>query len=177
MLTTNRTRGSAQRRIDWWRFGFLALLAAIALVGAAVLWLRYDQHPVEIHLPVEEPVRGTIYVGDAVASPGYFPFNQDETVSSLLAAAGGPLKEADLSTLKLEITTVRSSETSQKVNVNRADTWLLEALPGIGPTLASRIVDYRSRSGPFRSPAEITRVSGIGQDVFQKLKDLITVSD
>lgn len=63
----------------------------------------------------------------------------------------------------------------EKININTATAGELEQLPGIGPSKAKAIVDYRNRNGPFRSPAEIQNVSGIGPKTFEKLKDLITV--
>ncbi len=62
-----------------------------------------------------------------------------------------------------------------KVNLNTAESAQLDqALPGIGPALAQRIVDYRTQNGPFKSPADIKKVSGIGDKKYEQLKDLIT---
>ena len=69
------------------------------------------------------------------------------------------------------------SPTPQRVDINRAEPWLLEALPGIGPRLAEAIVSYRQEKGPFRSPQEIQRVPGIGVELYEKLKDIITVGE
>lgn len=69
------------------------------------------------------------------------------------------------------------SPTPQRVDINRAEPWLLEALPGIGPRLAEAIVSYRQEKGPFRSPQELQRVPGIGVETYEKLKDLITVGE
>jgi competence protein ComEA len=49
------------------------------------------------------------------------------------------------------------------------------ALPGIGPTLAQRIVEYRQATGPFRTPEDIKNVKGIGDGIFAEIKDWITV--
>jgi len=51
----------------------------------------------------------------------------------------------------------------------------LDALPGIGPTLAARIVEYRQANGPFKSIEEVKNVSGIGEKRFADIKDFITV--
>ena len=51
----------------------------------------------------------------------------------------------------------------------------LDALPGIGPTTAQKIIDYRTQNGPFASKEDIINVSGIGPGTYEKLKDLITV--
>lgn len=69
-----------------------------------------------------------------------------------------------------------SSSQGGKVNINTATVKELDdALPGIGPTLAQRIVDYREQHGPFRSPEDIKNVSGIGERRFEQIKDLITI--
>jgi competence protein ComEA len=63
-----------------------------------------------------------------------------------------------------------------KVNINTAgEQELADRLPGIGPGLAKRIVDYRIANGPFQSPQDLTKVSGIGPKTYESLKDLIVV--
>jgi competence protein ComEA len=63
----------------------------------------------------------------------------------------------------------------EKVNVNTATLDELEALPGIGPVLAQRIIDYRTEHGGFRKIDELMEVPGIGPAKFAELKDKITV--
>jgi competence protein ComEA len=63
-----------------------------------------------------------------------------------------------------------------KVNINTADTARLETLPGIGPSLAQRIVDHRQANGPFGRIEQIMDVSGIGPATFDKIKELITTN-
>lgn len=67
------------------------------------------------------------------------------------------------------------STKSSLININTADEKQLDALPGIGPTLAARIVEYRQANGPFKSIEEVKNVSGIGEKRFADIKDLITV--
>ena len=52
---------------------------------------------------------------------------------------------------------------ASRININTAGLAELETLPGIGPTLAQRILDYRDAHGPFESPAQLANVSGIGE--------------
>ena len=51
----------------------------------------------------------------------------------------------------------------------------LDSLPKIGPTIAQRIIDYRSENGPFKSIEEIKNVKGIGEKTFEQIRDKITV--
>ena len=56
-----------------------------------------------------------------------------------------------------------------RISINGADAAELEDLPGIGPTLADRIVEYRKRGGGFKTLEELKEVKGIGDKVFQKI--------
>jgi comEA protein len=62
-----------------------------------------------------------------------------------------------------------------KVNINTAPASELETLPRIGPKVAQRIVDFRTKNGNFKKVEEIMKVQGIGEKVFDGIKDLITV--
>ncbi|HBY99580.1 MAG TPA: hypothetical protein DEP84_37530 [Chloroflexi bacterium] len=61
------------------------------------------------------------------------------------------------------------------ININTASPEELDQLPGIGPVIAQRIVDYRTANGPFHSIDEVKLVTGIGDKLFTKIKDLIMV--
>jgi len=60
------------------------------------------------------------------------------------------------------------------VNINTASAAQLETLPRIGPAIARRIIAYREENGPFKRPAELMNVKGIGESIFMQLKELIT---
>ncbi len=65
-------------------------------------------------------------------------------------------------------------KSSNLININTADAKQLEALPGIGPAIAERIVQYRQAHGPFKNPEDIKNVQGIGDKKYEAIKDLIT---
>ena len=64
----------------------------------------------------------------------------------------------------------------EKVNINTADeNTLSENLTGIGPAIAERIISYRNHYGGFQTIDELKNVKGIGEKIFEKIKDDITV--
>lgn len=68
-------------------------------------------------------------------------------------------------------------QTEDKVNINTADADRLDALPGIGPVLAQRIIDWRTANGPFTDPEQLLEVDGIGQATLDRLRDHITTEE
>lgn len=64
---------------------------------------------------------------------------------------------------------------ARQIDLNRATAEELERLPEIGPSLAQRIVEYRSANGPFSNPEELRNVPGIGQKKFEALKEYVAV--
>ena len=167
----------ATNKTGWyWLLGSIVLVVII-VTGGLVIWLRYNpSRPVEISLSTLPTHQGTIYLGGAVVSPGLYPFTGGDSLEGLLRAAGGTTANANLSALKLYVTPVGDAG-PQKIDINRAEAWLLEALPGIGETLAQRIIDYRQQNGPFRSTAELLKVSGMGAKTYEQIKALVTVGD
>ena len=69
----------------------------------------------------------------------------------------------------------QTSAPKAKVNINTAAAAELETLPRIGPKVAQRIVDFRTKNGNFKRTEEIMKVQGIGEKVYETIKDLITV--
>lgn len=67
------------------------------------------------------------------------------------------------------------SQTSGLVNLNTADVAALDTLPGIGPALAQRIIDYRQANGGFKSVEDLKNVSGIGDKKYEDLKEMISI--
>jgi len=157
----------------------IILLVAIIAAGSVVAWSRYSRsQPMEIFVsPGGEGLQGEIYIGGAVSNPGIYPLKAGDTLESLIQAAGGATSNAALSNLKLYLPEVGEEVQPQKIDLNRAEAWLLEALPGIGEARAQAIIDYRNQNGPFRNINELLKVEGIGVTTYEQIKHLITVSD
>ncbi len=75
----------------------------------------------------------------------------------------------------IEENAVPSNNSTQTININKATEKEFETLPGIGPSLASKIIEYRNQNGKFESIEDIKNVNGIGDNKYEKIKDLITV--
>jgi competence protein ComEA len=166
-------------RADRFYFFITIFLVIAAIAGGVMLAVQHSRsQPVEIVLSQTVPpeLSGEICIGGAVANPGIYPLKEDDTLQALLSDAGIET-DADLSHIELYVPRESEEQSPQKIDINRAEPWLLEALPGIGEVLAQRIVDYRSENSPFKRIEDLLKVSGIGPATFEKIKDYITVSN
>ena len=146
--------------------------------------------------PTEKPV--VVYITGAVPRPGVYALPKDARIQDAISAAGGFLAEADKSQInlaavledgeKLEVPYIEGASpvigtpvpevetsTSEVININTASIAELDTLPGIGPTTAQKIIDYREQNGPFLNTEDIINVPGIGPGTYERIKDLITV--
>jgi competence protein ComEA len=140
-----------------------------------------------------------VYICGEIKKPGVYTLIEGDRIVKLIDIAGGLTEKADMSSINLAMKlkdedfirvpeivsntsqtqkTSNSSinqNTSNKININTADLEQLKTLPRIGDALGQRIIDYREASGPFRDIKDINNVSGIGDKMFEGLKDKITV--
>lgn len=130
--------------------------------------------------------------GDVVY-PGVYYFNQEEVIiQDVINRAGGLLITANVSSLNLAervsnnscIIIDRTSGNSyviengyhtSKININTASLEQLMSISGIGETIAKNIINYRKNEGSFTKLEDIKKVSGIGDSLYEKIKDSITV--
>jgi len=165
------------RLINCWTL-IVILLVVIIAAGSIVAWSRYSQsQAIEISIVPDQELQGEICIGGEVNSPGVYPLETGDSIEDIIRAAGGTTDSADLSRLELHVPVVGEGEQPQKVNINRAEVWLLETLPGIGEVRAEAIMDYRRQNGLFRNINELVKVAGIGTATYEKIKHLITVAD
>jgi len=156
-----------------------ALLVIAATAGGVRLAVQHSRsQPAEIVLSQREPPKysGQLHIGGAVANPSVYAWQEGDTIQALLLAAGLEA-DADLSQIKLYVPREGEEVAPQKIDINRAEPWLLQALPGIGEVRAQAIVAYRNEHGPFRKIEDLLQVTGIGAATFERIRDYITVSD
>lgn len=176
---------------------FLAAIAVLAGAGIVLAILGRIASPpaaaIEI-APAPEatpppPAVVVVDVGGAVARPGVLRLPAGSRVIDALAAAGGTAPEADLSALNRaaplrdgeRIYVPRAGEVppragggDTRVDLNRATPAELEALPGIGPGIAARIVRAREQRA-FARPEELQTRGFVSARVFAELRDLVVV--
>jgi competence protein ComEA len=151
--------------------------------------------------PTAEPATPTpasinVYVSGAVNKPDVYALPLNSIVKDAITAAGGATDEADLDRINLatkladqmQVYVPRRGEAAPpsqggsapgaatgKININTASAEELDKLPGIGPSIAQAIIDYRTKNGLFKQIEDINDVKGIGDALFEKIKDQITV--
>ena len=165
------------RFINVWTVAAVLLVVIIAAGGIAI-WSGYSRSKaIEISMVPDPGVQGEVYIDGEVSNPGLYPLQAGDSIEDILRAAGSTTDSADLNGLKLVVPGPDEGETPQKININRAEAWLLEALPGIGEVRARAIIDYRQRNGRFRNVNELVNVEGISTVTYEEIRHLITVAD
>ena len=135
----------------------------------------------------------TVHISGEVIRPGLVTLDERSRLADAVMAAGGATFRADLSGVNLAqrvadgdhlvIPAVGASGTEDqssrltdgRIAVNRATADELQALPGVGPVLAERIVAHRDANGRFETAEDLLDVSGIGERTLATLRDLIVV--
>jgi competence protein ComEA len=151
--------------------------------------------PLAAPLAAPTPTGIVIDVGGRVRRPGLVTLSPGARVADALRAVGGALRPRDTAMLDLAARvsdgqllligvagaagpgggSAGAGGSSGPVDLNVATVDQLDALPGIGPVLAQRIVDWRTAHGGFRTVDDLNEVSGIGDSIFAELAPLVRV--
>ncbi len=177
----------------------VAVSAALLAGGGVAVWRAWPQEPAVLvtldgatgaAAPGPEGTAAAevvVHVVGQVRRPGVVHLPAGSRVTDALDAAGGATAEADLAAVNLarvladgEQVVVPGPRTvevsgSDALDLNSADVAALDALPGIGPVLAARIVAWRTAHGQFSSVDELAEVSGIGPALLDGVRDLVRV--
>lgn len=138
-----------------------------------------------------------VYICGEVNKPGVYKMVDGDRIDDLIKVAGGFTSNADTESVNLAIklkdedyikvpsktisqdingTLINTQNNKQgKVNINTAGIEELKTLPRIGDSIAKRIIDYRTKNGRFNRIEDIKNVSGIGEKMFENIKDMICV--
>ena len=144
-------------------------------------------------LPTYTPQSIAIHISGEVLKPGLYFVKPGTRVSDLIEIAGGLSQDARVETINLatqlldgqkitipsiihgtDLAPVSDIIENKRININLCSKKDLESLPGIGENKAQAIVDYRNTSGEFLTVEEIMLVPGIGESIFESIKDLIS---
>ncbi len=162
----------------------------IGLLAAGVLWLSTAQprgEPVAL-LPTPTPGNLVIYVSGAVVTPGVYNLPVGSRVGDAIKAAGGLAVGAEEQSINLAAPLSDGDQVdvpgivnpghinAGRVNINTASLEELDTLPGIGPTTAQNILDYRLSHGPFQTIQDLLNVPGVGPATFANIQDYVTVT-
>lgn len=181
-----------------------AIITAVVAVGAMLL--VYDDlaaPPIIIADPVTDGLI-VVEISGAVGTPGVYELSADARVADVVEAAGGVARDADLGGINLarrlrdedrlvipsrtppppvtpssgpEAGPATGASPPAPVNINTATLDQLDSLPGIGPAIGQRIIDYRTEHGPFRTVDELDNVNGISSTMVDELRAEITVGE
>jgi competence protein ComEA len=132
-----------------------------------------------------------VHVAGSVKSPGIYQLDSGTRVYDAVLAAGGFTAKANQASVNMaralndgeqllisSQNTVQSFENSlvsSLISLNQASASQLEELPGVGPALAGRMIDWRTANGGFKAKEDLLNVAGIGDKLFASVKDLVTL--
>lgn len=120
-----------------------------------------------------------VEIKGAIQNPGVYTLKRNSSISSLIQMSGGLLENSDTSRISFnyilndkDVVVIPEKQKVKLISINSATLEELQTLPGIGPAIAQRIMEYR-KSNTFQSLEQIQNVKGIGPAMFNKIKDKI----
>ena len=183
--------------------GVCLALVVLALVGQRLAHAgAASSEPESAALPLEAVTEApprtilVVHVVGEVRRPGLYRLRDGSRIADAVRRAGGALRDADLAAVNLAAPLVDGVQilvpvkavaaglptggdgdgvaTTGPVSLSSATLDELDALPGVGPITAQKILDYRTEHGPFASVDDLDAVPGIGPTRIEQLRDLVT---
>lgn len=182
--------------------GVGAVIAASTFLINGVTSGPSEKVAVSAEWPADQVVvkAATIYVhivGEIVA-PGIYELDSGARIVDVIFAAGGFSEKADQASVNLarevtdgeQVVVFRvgqapsttmgssgstSSSRESQISLNRGSQAELEQLPGVGPALAARMIDWRTANGGFKKKEDLLNISGIGEKLFAGIKNEVTL--
>lgn len=158
-------------------YRMLAVIVALCLVFSYMMTKKQNKEV--------KPQEIQVYVKGEVVNPGVYTLKSDSRIQQLVDAAGGFTDNADIDDINLSekvideeviiIPKLNINNNTSLVNINTATGGQLDDLPGIGEGFAKRIVEYREKYGNFKKKEYIMNVKGIGESLYEQIKDMITI--
>lgn len=167
------------------------LLIAVLVVAVISVLLSFIKAPAIKETGTFNLPKICVHIKGAVQSPGMYELGAASRVNDAIIAAGGALDGANLDAVNLASFLEDGEEViipalisgredsyseSPKININTADINKLCEIDGIGEITARQIIEYRNLRGNFSVKEEIMNVSGIGETLFERIKDRICVN-
>jgi len=168
-----------------------AALALLAVAGRTLAGAGAAAEQPPAALVAERPATASklvVHVAGAVRRPGLYRLAEGKRVADAVARAGGATAPADTAAINLaapladgmqvvvpsRVAGAAGEAAPGRVSLSSASVSELDALPGIGPVTAEKIVDYRAAHGGFRSVEDLDAIPGIGPARVEQLRDLVS---
>jgi competence protein ComEA len=148
-----------------------AAVVLMAIVGSAVLWIgsAWPHSAPQEWVDVNDSMSSLLAADQQAVPLATQPSSQPATL---------PAEEPQRSTLPaIEVQAASQTAEEPAIDINKADAATLDLLPGIGAKKADAIIQYREEHGPFRRIEDIKNVKGIGDKMFAKMKDRLSVGN
>ena len=168
-----------------------AAIALLAVAGRTLAGAGAAADRPPDALVVESPAAAPkliVHVAGAVRRPGLYRLTEGKRVADAVARAGGATASADTAAINLaapladgmqvllprRVPGGANTASSARVSLSSATAAELDALPGIGPVTAQKILDYRAQHGGFRSVDDLDAIAGIGPARIEQLREVVS---
>lgn len=170
--------------------GFIVYVATSSLMPAQKVFVQSSGSAKNVSV---SSARIYVDVAGEVRKPGIYQLDSGSRVFDVVLLAGGFTAKANQASVNLARTltdgeqlivanksqqgfgSASSNPASMLISLNQASEAELEQLPGVGPALAGRMIDWRSANGGFKTKEDLLNVAGIGDKLFAQIKDKVSL--